>query len=255
MHSFRIFVLLIDTPTDRRHAESNSVCRCYVHTSLFPLRLALLALRPSRWTSTSKALDTFDRPPPWVVFLRNCVFVQSQVCSTCLDCIFEPIAKVTYSAKQQSEVYTLGILNYKIHVINSRRLIPLVQRLSKTLSFTPFQQLTNKVLSDCTNYTVELHGDPDFMRELDKATRTALAPGTQLDSQNLKAADILVKSVDDLASDCSGSKPVRIQFWDWSTHVVTIASTNGVYGGSSNPFLKRELEETFWYIPLRTHFN
>jgi hypothetical protein len=85
------------------------------------------------------------------------------------------------SPQQRSEVFTIGIFNFKIYVINSRRLIPLVQRLSKTLSFTPFQQFAAKVYIDSSKYTIDLHDNPDFMRDLDKATRTALSPGPFID--------------------------------------------------------------------------
>jgi hypothetical protein len=154
-------------------------------------------------------------------------------------------ANIASSAQQHSEVYTLGIFNFKIYVINSRRLIPLVQRLSKTLSFTPFQQFAAKIYVDCSNYTVDLHNNPDFMRDLDKATRAALSPGPQLDHQNLRAVNTLKECLEEVLSRNSTKEPAQIRFYDWLRHAITLAASNGVYG-TSNPFLDKTIEEAFW---------
>ncbi|KAN0121753.1 cytochrome P450 [Hyaloscypha variabilis] len=149
------------------------------------------------------------------------------------------------SAQQHSDVYTIGIFNFKIYVINSRRLIPLVQRLSKTLSFTPFQQFATRVYIDCSSHTVDLHGNPDFTRDLDKVTRAALTPGPHLDYQNSRTVKSLNESLDELLLGSSPNDPVRIRLYQWSRDAVTLAATNGVFG-SSNPFLDKKIEGAFW---------
>lgn len=148
------------------------------------------------------------------------------------------------SGQQPSDVYTIGILNFKIYVINSRHLIPFVQRLSKTLSFTPFQQFAAKVFINCSSYTVDLHTNQDFMRDLDKATRSALSPGPHLDYQNSRAVNSCKASLDELLGSFTND-PVRIGLYQWSRHAVTLAATNAVFG-SSNPFLDKKIEERFW---------
>ena len=146
-------------------------------------------------------------------------------------------------------MYTVGIFQYKLYVINSRRLFPLVQRLSKTLSFTPFQVFAAKAFSDCSDATIKLYGNDDFMRDLDKATKAALAPGPFLDYQNGRTADALNVAFNKLLSKCSTSEPVRLPFYAWSRDVITAAATHGIYG-DSNPFANKEVADKFWYVQL-----
>jgi hypothetical protein len=153
-------------------------------------------------------------------------------------------ANVASSAQQHTEIYTLGIFHFKIYVINSLRLIPLVQINSRTLSFSTFQQVGAKVYSGCSNYTVDLYGNPAFLHDNDKATRQPLAPGPQLYSLNLRATNNLKESLDELLSRSPDKETVRIQLYNWSTHTVILVATNGVYG-TSNPYLNKRIEEVF----------
>jgi len=137
----------------------------------------------------------------------------------------------------------LKIFNLNIYVVNARKLISLVQRLSKTLSFTPFQRFAAKTMVGCSKYTLELHSNPEFMHDFDKAMRLALYPGPHLDFQNLRTINSLDKSLDALFS--TSKEPKEVGFYDWSRHIITIAASDGVYG-SSNPFLDPQLEEAYW---------
>jgi hypothetical protein len=84
------------------------------------------------------------------------------------------------------------------------------------------------------------------MREFDTGRRAALSPGPQLDHQNLRTVNSLNNSVEELLSRTSPGKPVRIGFYEWSKHAITLAATDGVYG-DSNPFRNEEIENAFWY--------
>lgn len=90
-----------------------------------------------------------------------------------------------------------------------------------------------------------MHGNPDFIRSLDKAVRAALSPGPHLDYQNLMALNSLNDSLEQLLLGSSPADTVRIEFYEWSRHAITLAATDGVYG-SSNPFLDKKIEEAFW---------
>ena len=83
------------------------------------------------------------------------------------------------------------------------------------------------------------------MRDLDKATRTALCPGPNLDYQNSRAMNSLNESLDKLLLGSSTNDPVRIRLYQWATHAISLAATNGVLG-NSNPFLDGKIEEAFW---------
>jgi hypothetical protein len=211
---------------------------------MLPSGLAVRHVGCSWRTSPGKISGSSDRTPPRLDKTWYTVLYQDELSSRLTLALFQMLM-LAISRQQHSEVYTLGIFNYKIYVINSRRLIPLVQRLSKTLSFTPFQQLAAKAFVDCSAKTVELHGDPDFLCDLDKITKGALAPGTHLDYQNLRTVNSLEQEIDILLLGSSTDAPVRIRFYEWSKHAITLAATNGLYG-NSNPFLDKHIEESFW---------
>jgi hypothetical protein len=120
-----------------------------------------------------------------------------------------------------------------------------VQRLSKTLSFTPFQQFAAKAYVDCSDVTVDLHGNPEFMRDLDQAVRAALTPGPHLDYQNLRTANSLKNFFEDILEKSSSTDPVQVRLFEWTKHVITLAASDGIYG-HSNPFLKKKYEDAFW---------
>jgi hypothetical protein len=147
------------------------------------------------------------------------------------------------SVQQKSDVYALKIFNYKLYVVNARRLVPLVQRLSKTLSFTPFQRFAQKVLVDTSDYALDIHNNPDFMRDFDTITRMSLSPGSHLDYQNLRTIESLNKCLDKFL--IANTEPKQVAFYKWSRHIVAIAASDGLYG-KSNPFHDQQLEDAFW---------
>lgn len=166
------------------------------------------------------------------------------------SCYDFSLANMISSAQQNSEIYTLGIFTFKIYVVNSRHLIPLVQRMSKTLSFTPFTKVAAKGFVDCSKYTLDLHDNPDFTRDLGRAVKDALSPGPHLDDQNLRATNSLKHMLDESFPRSSSKTFGRFRLHEWTKHVILIASTNGVYG-TSNPFLDKQVEKEFWYDSLR----
>jgi hypothetical protein len=169
---------------------------------MLPRGLAILPLGRSWRASTCKVTDTSYRTHLRLDKTWSFLFYHIEV-KLHFSIALYPMLMFAPSRQQHSEVYTIGIFNYKLYIVNSRRLIPLVQRLSKTLSFTPFQQFAAKVFVNCSAYTVALHENPDFTRDLDKAMRTALSPGPNLDYQNLRAVNSLQDSLNELLSGSS----------------------------------------------------
>ena len=131
-------------------------------------------------------------------------------------------------------------------------MIPLVQRLSKTLSFAPFAGTAAKTFINCSTFTVDLFGNAEFLGELNKAERAALAPGPHLDYQNLRAINTLNDIVEEVLMECSVANPTKIRLYEWTRHLITVGGTNGVYG-SSNPFKDKKIEEAFWFV-FALHF-
>ena len=131
----------------------------------------------------------------------------------------------------------MGVLNFKFYIINSRRLVPIIQRTARTISFTPFLKLAAETFVKCSKFTVDLLGDDDFNREFNKITRDSLAPGSHLDYQNLRAnnsfRDLLVETL----APAWKTTTARVSLHGWLRHLITVSASTGVYG-SSNPFLE-----------------
>lgn len=97
----------------------------------------------------------------------------------------------TLWTKHTDEIFTLGLFNIRVFLVNSRRLIPLIQRQSSIFSFQPFFRYTAKMFVNCSDYTVQLHDDPDFIREISKVNKESMWPGPHLDHQNLRTVNSL----------------------------------------------------------------
>lgn len=73
--------------------------------------------------------------------------------------------------------------------------------------------------------------------------RDALAPGQDLDYQNLRTNNSFM----DLLEKAFGadSKSVEVELYDWLRHMVTVAAGDGIFG-SRNPLQVADIEKAFW---------
>ncbi|KAI8960547.1 cytochrome P450 [Daldinia sp. FL1419] len=149
-----------------------------------------------------------------------------------------------------AEIYTLPILNTKVYVNNSLRLMPLIQKASKTISFRPFIEISAQKIAGNTYAGAKLFDGP-LVDDFDHILKKTLAPGPWLDEQNLRTGQVAVAHVDDLVN---GGKGKRMWLQEWARHVIVQASSSGVFG-KEHPFLDPVVEGKFWemqkYIPLR----
>lgn len=142
-----------------------------------------------------------------------------------------------------SEVYTIGIANLKIYASTSTRLLPAIQRHSKTLSFAPLLQTIAQKWGGATGNIVDLFGDPDWMARFRQMMKSALAPADKLDEQNLRTANRALMDMEELTRHPGG----QINLLEWSRHVITQATSCGVYG-INHPFLDPEVEKAWWQV-------
>ncbi|KAH7329711.1 cytochrome P450 [Stachybotrys elegans] len=140
-----------------------------------------------------------------------------------------------------SEIHTLGVFNYKIYVSTSSRLLPIIQKQSKSLSFRPFLQITARKHGDASDETYAIFGGtlPD---ELSNVVRLSLAPGPYLDDQNMRMGKRVQVEVDALLGRGSTK---QINLLEWSRHIVVQSSSCGVYG-DQHPLMDPEVEKSFW---------
>ncbi|KAG8407447.1 hypothetical protein J3459_018499 [Metarhizium acridum] len=126
-------------------------------------------------------------------------------------------------------MHSLSIFNYKIYVSTSSRLLHMIQKQSKSLSFRPFLQITARKHGDASSKTYEIYGG-DLTDHLSHAVRTSLAPGPHLDEQNLRMGKCVLIEIDDLLN-CGGPFEARnIHLLEWKRHLVVQASSCGVCG-------------------------
>ncbi|KAI1866724.1 uncharacterized protein JN550_007577 [Neoarthrinium moseri] len=148
------------------------------------------------------------------------------------------------SKSTDAELYTLGIFNYKIYVSNSNRLMPLIQKASKSLSFKPFMQTATKTHSGASDETYHIFGNSDMLDSYSHAMKTSLAPGPHLDEQNLRMGKRVMADIDALLNH-SQSETQRVKLLEWARHAIVQASSCGVYG-EHHPFVRSEVERAYW---------
>ncbi|KAH8660631.1 cytochrome P450 [Xylariales sp. PMI_506] len=143
------------------------------------------------------------------------------------------------SKRTDDEIYTIGILNYKIYITQTARVSHLIQRASKTLSFSPFLQVSHRVHGDLTDEGNDRFND-EVLNNFSASTRDTLAPGPHLDAQNLRMGDQSLIEVTDLLESHK-----EIPLLAWSRHVIMQATSAGLYG-VRNPFNDPTVADAMW---------
>lgn len=153
---------------------------------------------------------------------------------------------MTFPAQRDAidaEVYTLGIFNLKLYTSVSTRLLPAIQRQSKTLSFRPMVQMAARKWGDASEQANEIFASPHFINEDSQLLRQSLAPGPHLDEMNQRMGSSVLVELSELLKGPSK----QIKLLDWARCAVTQASSCGVYG-TRHPFLDLEVLKAFWYV-------
>ncbi|KAF7531986.1 hypothetical protein G7054_g8369 [Neopestalotiopsis clavispora] len=138
------------------------------------------------------------------------------------------------SQTTDEDIYSLGILNFKVYITRNTRLANLVQK-SKALSFTPFLKVPSDVVSSDAHQAF----DGKLLDEFSLRTKEALTPGPHLDAQNLRMARQLLADVTDLVQQ------KEVNLFQWAKHAIVQATAVGLYG-AEHPFVRREVEDALW---------
>ena len=139
-----------------------------------------------------------------------------------------------------------------MYVVASIQLIQTIQKQAKALAFPPIEA---KFASKVCGASKEAHailmnnvncdeGHWGMSIESFEGMRAALKPGEDLDKMNRAMIQEVAGCLDELASQVvSGSCQIEIS--KWMRDVVTLATTNSVYG-PENPFKEKEVVDGFW---------
>ena len=137
-------------------------------------------------------------------------------------------------------------------IVTTLELIQSIQKMPKVLAFPPIQA---KFASRICGSSAEAHeilmknvngdeGSWGLSMESYEAMRSALKPGTALDSMNRLMIQSVAASLDSLAA--KDGKSIKISLSSWLRDSITTATTDSVYG-PQNPFRAREVVDAFWF--------
>ncbi|KAK8075550.1 hypothetical protein PG997_010213 [Apiospora hydei] len=135
----------------------------------------------------------------------------------------------------QLPMFTMRFPYFRIYVVNSTKLIPIVQRHVKTISFSPievemsarFMAVSKKTFEIISRDPMDDHG---FVAGMSQTTHVDLSPGRRLDSLNEDSVRTLSESLDKIAI-----KGARVNMREWIDQEITMATTEAIYG-PLNPF-------------------
>ena len=137
----------------------------------------------------------------------------------------------------------------KVYVARDLGNVQAIQKQSKTLSFWPMEAKFTGQLGDLSSEgrailesnVMGAQGRASLFVEGMKMTHQAVRPGQSLDDMNKVTAKTLQRELDGI----DGTKNASIDLWAFTRHIMTLASTDGVYG-SSNPYRDIAIEQAFW---------
>ena len=159
-----------------------------------------------------------------------------------------PRSLLTQYSVGQPEVFTLPIFTFRIYIIKSRHLFPVIMRHAKTLSFQPFTKIASKVWCGVSDHFMDMHEESHpWIRDMFRDTRAALAPGPNLDYQNMLTGQSLQRIIEDLDQDVGECGKKNMDLYSWVHHLMSVAPTDGVYG-RNNPFRDSNVEKDYWWV-------
>ncbi|PNS15642.1 hypothetical protein CAC42_4094 [Sphaceloma murrayae] len=145
------------------------------------------------------------------------------------------------SKRTDADIYTLDIFGTKLYVSNTHRLTSAIQKSSKTLSFKPFIRTAARKFGGATDEVVALYSD-SILDDFTHVMKTALAPGPDLDAQNMRMGKRVLVDIDDLITQ---GQTGETRLLKWTRHAVCQASSCGIFG-EHHPFLDQKVEDAFW---------
>ncbi len=143
------------------------------------------------------------------------------------------------------QIFTLDLLVNRLYIVNSARLVPIIQRNRRIISFDPFLTAAANRLAGVTGKGLRLlqetrSGGGGLLDKLTHSMSPSLL-GKGLDKTNRTMLTKLGLLMDDILSNM-GECPDLHQ---WCRHVITVASTEAIWG-AQNPFRDEQVVKDFW---------
>ncbi|KAL8920373.1 MAG: hypothetical protein Q9172_004540 [Xanthocarpia lactea] len=154
-------------------------------------------------------------------------------------------------AKHKLSIFTVKILGKDVHIINSPDLVVAVQKNPRIYDFSVFANTMLPRLFDLDKKTMKLAstniehpgGSRNLVVEINRIFHRCLSPGPSLEKMERVALPRLLCYFEELGSRTDAT---TLDLFAWLRSVMTVASTEAIYG-PENPFSKRpQLEQAFW---------
>ncbi|KAF2680756.1 cytochrome P450 [Lentithecium fluviatile CBS 122367] len=148
-------------------------------------------------------------------------------------------------------IYTLRpLFQPKLYVVNDPHLISCIQRQHRTFTFQAIADKFSRLICDLSPAAVAVQ-DREAQAWIDgpmhapspsAATFKALGPGRCLDEMNRTMVDSLEKLLEEVVDE---RQEKSVQLLEWIKEVVTVSTTEGVYG-PANPYRDPAVRESYW---------
>lgn len=163
----------------------------------------------------------------------------------------------TRISHQAEGIFTLPVPGSRLYIVTDPALCAIIQRASKTLSFTPLiPDVIKRVLGlDApTMAVVRQNLDPEpgaprgLLADVHDMTYASLGPGSYLNELTLDAVRELVSQLQSYTSSLKDQmpSPAGIDLLMWIRRFVTTGTADYLFGPGNPLNVKPELEEDFW---------
>jgi hypothetical protein len=145
------------------------------------------------------------------------------------------------------------MLSGRTYAITHPDLVAAVQRSPKIFSSNPFVLAVARRLCGCSQAAIDpVARDLDhwgLLNETKRDMHAALAPGSNLDAMNVAMLENVALALAELDAElgAAGEGGRVLDLYGWVRHVISLASTDAIYG-AENPFRRdRRVEDGLWY--------
>ena len=141
-----------------------------------------------------------------------------------------------------------------MYIVTTLELIQAIQKLPRVLAFPPVEAKFAISVCGCSAESHSIlmknvnddEGDWGLSMKSYASMRAALSAGPDLDKMNRVMIENVAASLDELLTP-SVKHAGKISLSSWLRKVVTMATTNSVYG-PHNPFKEDAVANAFWYL-------
>lgn len=143
------------------------------------------------------------------------------------------------------QIHTLRLLFQRIYVVNSRELIPALQKQYRFISFAAFAAHAGLLVGISKQGKELLHRDLTSEHGLSltwpKYVMSAMGPGKELDSINRKSIEVFAQDMDKLRTKGTA---IRTGLLQWARDIMIKSTTEAVWG-PQNPYRDSAVAEAW----------